>query len=154
MMHTALERLVEALEVAPGRAVGEPRRAAGGGARAGGGGVEPHGRGVSAGRLHPRAVRGAGGAHAGRGGAWSSRARRSPTRELNARANRLAHHLAAAAASARRRGWGSALERGLEMVVALLAVLKAGGAYVPLDPAYPAERLAYMLADARRRRCC
>ena len=34
------------------------------------------------------------------------------------------------------------------MVVGLLAVLKAGGAYVPLDPAYPAERLAYMLADS------
>ncbi|HVH11714.1 MAG TPA: amino acid adenylation domain-containing protein, partial [Longimicrobium sp.] len=43
---------------------------------------------------------------------------------------------------------GICLERGVEMVVALLAVLKAGGAYVPLDPAYPAERLAFMLADA------
>src|SRR4029079_8612001 len=39
-------------------------------------------------------------------------------------------------------------ERGLEMVVGLLAVLKAGGAYVPLDPAYPADRLAFMLADS------
>ena len=43
---------------------------------------------------------------------------------------------------------GVCLERGLEMVVSLLAVLKAGGAYVPLDPAYPAERLAFMLADS------
>ncbi|HEX2081820.1 MAG TPA: amino acid adenylation domain-containing protein, partial [Longimicrobium sp.] len=43
---------------------------------------------------------------------------------------------------------GICLERGMEMVVSLLAVLKAGGAYVPLDPAYPAERLAWMLADA------
>ena len=40
------------------------------------------------------------------------------------------------------------VERGLEMVVGLLAVLKAGGAYVPLDPAYPAERLRYMLEDS------
>ncbi len=43
---------------------------------------------------------------------------------------------------------GVCMERSAEMVVALLAVLKAGGAYVPLDPAYPAERLAYMLADS------
>ena len=41
------------------------------------------------------------------------------------------------------------VERGLEMVVALLAMLKAGGAYVPLDPAYPVERLRFMLEDCR-----
>ncbi len=40
------------------------------------------------------------------------------------------------------------LERSPELVLALHAVLRAGGAYVPLDPAYPAERLAFMLADA------
>jgi len=40
------------------------------------------------------------------------------------------------------------VERGLEMVVGLLAILKAGGGYVPLDPAYPLERLAYMLEDS------
>ena len=68
--------------------------------------------------------------------------------ELDARANGLAHRL---------RDWGVgtdvpvglALERGFDMVVAVLAVLKAGGAYVPLDPAYPAQRLAYMLRDCK-----
>jgi non-ribosomal peptide synthetase component F len=40
------------------------------------------------------------------------------------------------------------VERGLDMVVGLLAILKAGGGYVPLDPAYPLERLAYMLEDS------
>nr|WP_277951940.1 non-ribosomal peptide synthase/polyketide synthase [Pseudomonas sp. TH06] len=67
--------------------------------------------------------------------------------ELNASANRLAHHL---------RGLGVqpdsrvaiCVERSLDMVVSLLAILKAGGAYVPLDPAYPLERLAYMLDDS------
>ncbi|HEY2571433.1 MAG TPA: condensation domain-containing protein, partial [Solirubrobacteraceae bacterium] len=67
--------------------------------------------------------------------------------ELEARANQLAHYL-------RRRGVGAetvvglCAERSLEMVIGLLGVLKAGGAYLPLDPGYPAERLAYMLADA------
>jgi len=42
-----------------------------------------------------------------------------------------------------------ALERSVEMVVALLGILKAGAAYLPLDPDYPEERLAYMLRDAR-----
>ncbi|HST57554.1 MAG TPA: condensation domain-containing protein, partial [Longimicrobium sp.] len=66
--------------------------------------------------------------------------------ELDARANRLAHHLRRAGVAAGTRV-GVCLERGPEMIVATLAVLKAGGAYVPLDPAYPAERLAFMLAD-------
>src|SRR6185436_4662761 len=38
--------------------------------------------------------------------------------------------------------------RSPDLVTGLLAVLKAGGAYVPLDPSYPAERLAWMLADS------
>ena len=67
--------------------------------------------------------------------------------ELNRRANRLAHHLAALGVGAEARV-GVLLERGEELVVALLAVLKAGGAYVPLDPAYPAERTGYVLEDA------
>ncbi len=43
---------------------------------------------------------------------------------------------------------GVCLERGLEMVTALLAVLKAGGAYLPLDPGYPQERLRFLVEDA------
>jgi amino acid adenylation domain-containing protein len=67
--------------------------------------------------------------------------------ELNERANRLAHHLAGVGVRPETRV-AICLERGPEMVVSVLAVLKAGGAYVPLDPAYPAERVAFMLADA------
>ncbi|PKV14794.1 hypothetical protein XpruCFBP8354_23105, partial [Xanthomonas prunicola] len=43
------------------------------------------------------------------------------------------------------------LPRGIEQVVALLAVLKAGAAYLPLDPDLPGERLAFLLADSRPR---
>ncbi|WP_432721080.1 amino acid adenylation domain-containing protein [Jeongeupia wiesaeckerbachi] len=67
--------------------------------------------------------------------------------ELEARANQLAHRLIAAGVGAEVRV-GVSVERGVGMIVALLAVLKAGGAFVPLDPGYPAERLGYMLADA------
>ncbi|HYH80510.1 MAG TPA: amino acid adenylation domain-containing protein, partial [Longimicrobium sp.] len=68
-------------------------------------------------------------------------------RELNERANRLAHHLRGLGVGPDARV-GICLERSLEMMVSLLAVLKAGGAYVPLDPGLPAERLAYMLEDS------
>ncbi|MFC5771167.1 AMP-binding protein, partial [Thauera sinica] len=67
--------------------------------------------------------------------------------ELNARANRLAHHLASLGVGPEVRV-ALCVERGFHMVTGLLAVLKAGGAYVPLDPAYPGDRLAYMLADS------
>ncbi len=69
-------------------------------------------------------------------------------RELNERANRLAHHL-------RSFGVGPEIcvgilvERSLEMVVTILGVLKAGGCYLPLDSAHPVERLSFMLDDAR-----
>ncbi|HEX2188119.1 MAG TPA: amino acid adenylation domain-containing protein, partial [Longimicrobiaceae bacterium] len=67
--------------------------------------------------------------------------------ELNARANRLAHRLRELGVGPDARV-GICAERGLEMIVGLLAVLKAGGAYVPLDPAYPAERLRFVLRDS------
>ncbi|WP_211260728.1 polyketide synthase [Pseudoxanthomonas dokdonensis] len=68
-------------------------------------------------------------------------------RQLNQRANQLAHHL---------RGYGVGaddrvavyLPRGLDLIVAIMAVLKVGAAYVPLDPMYPVERLAYTLRDS------
>ena len=68
-------------------------------------------------------------------------------RQLNSRANQLAHFL-------RKQGAGPdvlvgvSLDRSLDMVVALLGVLKAGAAYVPLDPTYPADRLAFMVEDS------
>ncbi len=68
--------------------------------------------------------------------------------ELDVRANRLAHVL-------RDRGVGLGvpvgvcLPRGIEPIVALLAVLKSGGTAVPLDPEYPADRLEFMVADSR-----
>src|SRR5829696_5512254 len=68
-------------------------------------------------------------------------------RELNERANQLAHHLRSLGVGPEARV-GILLERSVEIVVALLGVLKAGGAYVPLDPEYPAERLRFMMTDA------
>ena len=68
-------------------------------------------------------------------------------RELDARSSRLAHHLRALGVGPEV-VVGLCLERSPEMIVGLLGILKAGGAYLPLDPDYPAERLAFMLADA------
>ncbi|TIS71052.1 MAG: hypothetical protein E5W94_33585, partial [Mesorhizobium sp.] len=67
--------------------------------------------------------------------------------DLNARANRLAHHLIGLGAGPETIV-ALALKRSPEMVVTLLAILKAGAAYLPLDPDYPQERLAFMLQDA------
>ncbi|MFI8245408.1 amino acid adenylation domain-containing protein, partial [Kitasatospora sp. NPDC085930] len=68
--------------------------------------------------------------------------------ELDERANRIAHHLVALGAGPER-VVGLSLERGPDLVPALLGILKSGAAYLPLDPANPADRLAYMLADAK-----
>ena len=68
-------------------------------------------------------------------------------RELNRRANQLAHYLQELGVAPEVRV-GICVERSMEMMVGLLGVLKAGGAYVPLDPTYPPERLAFMLKDA------
>ncbi|HJU21041.1 MAG TPA: amino acid adenylation domain-containing protein [Casimicrobiaceae bacterium] len=69
-------------------------------------------------------------------------------RELDTRANQLAHRLRALGVAADV-PVALCLPRSLDLIVAMLAVLKAGGAYVPLDPDYPAERAALMLADAK-----
>jgi len=68
-------------------------------------------------------------------------------RELNARANRLAHYLRQLGVGTDTRV-GVCLSRSRELIVALLGVVKAGGAYVPMDTGYPSERLQYMVQDA------
>ncbi|WP_438860845.1 amino acid adenylation domain-containing protein [Amycolatopsis solani] len=68
--------------------------------------------------------------------------------ELDARANSLAHVLIGRGAGPER-VVALAVPRSLEMIVAELAVLKAGAAYLPLDQDYPAERIAFMVSDAR-----
>ncbi len=68
-------------------------------------------------------------------------------RELDLRANRLAHALIAHGAGPDVR-IGLCVPRGIDAIVGMLAILKAGGAYVPLDPRYPDERLALLLNDS------
>jgi natural product biosynthesis luciferase-like monooxygenase protein len=68
-------------------------------------------------------------------------------RELNERANRLAHYLSGLGVGAESLV-GICVERSAEMVTGLLGILKAGAAYVPIDPTYPRERIAYTLTDA------
>ncbi|HEX2187720.1 MAG TPA: amino acid adenylation domain-containing protein, partial [Longimicrobiaceae bacterium] len=145
-MHTALAGLVEALEAAPERPVGDvevlpeaERRQV----------VEEWNRTETA---HP----------AGRSvhQLFEAQAERTPDalavvfedasltyRELDRRADRLARHLLRLGVGPEVRV-GLCLERGLELVVSTLGVLKSGGAYVPIDPTHPAERIAYVLEDS------
>lgn len=69
-------------------------------------------------------------------------------KELNQRANKLAHHLQSSGIGPEMLV-GICMERSAEMVISLLGILKAGGAYVPLDPANPPERLDFISTDAR-----
>jgi amino acid adenylation domain-containing protein len=69
-------------------------------------------------------------------------------RELNRRANQLAHHLQQLGVKPET-FVGVCVERSPALLVSLLAILKVGGAYLPLDPTYPQERLAFLLADAQ-----
>ena len=146
MMHAALESLVQALETAPGAALGRldvlpqaerrlvlrefndtrreyPREAC------------VHGLFEAQAARTPGAV------------AVVFQGERVTYAELNARANRLAHHLRALGVGADARV-GICVERSVEMVVGLLGILKAGGAYVPLDASYPVDRLRHMLEDS------
>ena len=68
--------------------------------------------------------------------------------ELDRRANQLANYLQKSGVKAET-VVGICIDRSIEMVIGVLGVLKAGGAYLPLDPTYPAERLAFMIEDAR-----
>jgi amino acid adenylation domain-containing protein/thioester reductase-like protein len=69
-------------------------------------------------------------------------------RELNAKANQLAHYLKSLGVKPEVLV-GVCVERSIEMVIALLGILKAGGAYVPLDPTYPSDRLAFTIEDTQ-----
>ena len=148
MMHTALERLVEALEVAPGRAIGSldvlpeaERRMV----------VEEWNR-TDAEYPADRCIHELFEAQAARTpGAVAVRFEEESLTyaELNERANRLAHHLRGRGVGPEVRV-GICLERGLEMVVAILAVLKAGGAYVPLDPGLPGRAAGVHAGRLRR----
>ncbi len=75
-------------------------------------------------------------------------AERLTYRELNRRANHVAHRLRSLGVG-QETLVGIFLTRSVDLVCALLGVLKAGGAYVPMDPVYPADRLAFILQDAQ-----
>ncbi len=68
-------------------------------------------------------------------------------RDLNRRANRLAHYLIQQGVQPESR-IALCLDRGIDAVVALLGIIKAGGAYLPMDASYPEERLRFMFEDS------
>jgi natural product biosynthesis luciferase-like monooxygenase protein len=68
-------------------------------------------------------------------------------RQLDEKANQLAHHLISLGVTTDKLV-GVYIERSLDLSIATMAILKAGGAYVPLDPNYPADRIAYMIEDS------
>lgn len=70
-------------------------------------------------------------------------------RELNERGNQLARHLLDSKAIQENSRVGICAESSLDVAIAIFAILKAGAAYVPLDPNYPAERLSYIMEDAK-----
>jgi amino acid adenylation domain-containing protein len=67
--------------------------------------------------------------------------------ELNVRANQFAHYLQSLCVKPESLV-GISIERSLEMIIGLLGILKAGAAYIPLDPTYPADRVAYIIANS------
>ena len=68
-------------------------------------------------------------------------------RQLNERANQVAHHLRSLGVETESLV-GISTERSFELVIGLLGIAKAGGAYVPMDPAYPRQRLTLMMEDS------
>ncbi len=102
-------------------------------------------------RVPARTVRGAGAA-ARRRACGHLRHRIADLCRLNEQANRLAHWLQELGVGPESLV-GVYLERGIDIVVALLGIVKAGGAYLPLDVEYPPERLAFMIRPTAARAC-
>ena len=98
--------------------------------------------------MHSRTFRKPGRAERLKRSPWNSKGELVTYRDLNRRANQLAHYLFSLGIGPEKL-IGICVERSVEMIVGLLGILKAGGAYVPLDPSYPAERLRFMLEDSQ-----
>jgi amino acid adenylation domain-containing protein len=70
-------------------------------------------------------------------------------RELNRKANRLAHYLREEFSVTRGDIVGISIDRSIEMIIAILGIIKSGAGYLAIDPTYPGERVLHMLADSR-----